>query len=577
MEYTKEEKDKLSKYYKRKNEILEKMTIIDDQGMADVAEEPYYDKAYLDHQIEEQEQYARLQKDLDVTLQRIYDIDNGARSREKTKQWEEERKLFTKGSFVNEHVSDAQLKEDIFSQKQKAITIANELCDPKVGSPYNIAILGNWGTGKTSFCRYIKEAISQKNKEKNKKNNYKIVDFNAAEYSSKVLSEIKSEHIEQQWSNLLKVMFEAYEKEHSIIGTIRYNRIHLCEKTQLGQILIYLICIGLVFIPLLLVEGASQLWDISDDYIAVLGKVSKLVGFTLAMLPVVKNALVSLIPISERVKSATKLPSYVDILGTREKIVFDTKVLLKAWLKKPDEKIFIFIDDCDRCSTEGIMEFFESMHLFLDLEKVFFIFAIDPRLLKTAIAKYYSKNGSDALVTHFLQKYISRVYSIEESDYSNLVDSMSKIIEPDSNDKHCLTDEEYKDFLDCISTESITPRSVKQLLNTIVSLKNYYMSDQELGGQFFFKDVMGWYIMNYYYTSICNQLRSFLRIDYSRYTLKNIIEISKIDAEDLRKSKVFAKIADCYIIDFILIELNMGMMIRRSVFNDSDMNIKAVE
>ena len=71
-----------------------------------------------------------------------------------------------------------------------------------------------------------------------------------------------------------------------------------------------------------------------------------------------KKLLSASIPLSKKVIDTLKMPSYVEQLGTRERVSDDLKILLKAWLPKNNQKIVIFVDELDRCSEKGISEFF---------------------------------------------------------------------------------------------------------------------------------------------------------------------------------------------------------------------------
>lgn len=595
--YTKEEEDQLISLQKQRDNVLKDIAgfesangMIEPDDIEDCNIGDYYDREYERIMKEEAEYYDELWKKEDELSKQIFNVNYSAGARKRKDNWKTEKETFENGNIINETVSDDELKEDVFCRKQKAASIADLLCDDDVKSPYNIAVLGKWGTGKTSFCRYIINAIREKDNEKQEKESekkkrkkkgkktkyfYKVIDYNAAEYSSKVLNEGQGEHIEQQWSNLLKVLLESYEEEHSVLGPFKYNWNHFIMKKPLGRVLLYLLIVCTAFIPLAIVEAASFFWDVSDTLINLFGNVSGIVGALLVLLPIIKNAVNVMGPVSDRVKSATDLPNYLDVLGTRERIVYDLKVLLKSWLIRPEEKIIIFVDDCDRCSVEGIMELFEAMHLFLTFERVFFVFAIDPRLLKEAIAKYYNKNGSNALVDSFLQKYVARSFVLENPDYSNYINNLSTLVEPENNQKHCLSNEEYSSIIALVDKEENTPRSVKQVVNTIVSLKNYYMSDEKLGERFIFKEVIAWYILNYYHTAISDELRKKLKIWNAHRKIGEVIGNKPIGDVAFNESEVWKTVSEYHVQDLMFIELDMGLMIRSYSFEGNDIASEA--
>ena len=574
-DYTEEEKSKLSELKKEEKNILNDINIFEiEHGMVESEEFPLddtsYDEDYAEQMKFEDVYYNGLYKKLNDIKLKIFNLENAPISREKEKKWNEEIASFMNGNYINEEITEKELEKDILVRKEKAQIIADALCNNSIHSPYNIAILGEWGTGKTSFCRYIKKAITLKNIQGNKKkkkckDTYKIIDFNAAEYSSKVINEGSKEHVEQQWSNLLKVLLEVYENEHPILGAIKFNWIRFISKKPVGRIILYCFLVILASIPFLAVE-------ILDTDLQLIGNVSGIAAMVLILLPVFKSSLNLMVPISDKVSNAFKLPNYIEVLGTREKIVSDTRVLLKSWLRKPEERIIVFVDDCDRCSIEGVMELFEAMHLFLDLERVFFVFAIDPRLLRRAISKYYDKEDSNSLVDQFLQKYVARTFILEQPDYSNYISSLSVIVEsePSEKGKHCLTDDEYKIITNLVCTEVNTPRSVKQIVNTIVSLKNYYMSDNDLGKQASFDEIILWYLLNYYYTNVSDKLRHFFTKDIYFYNMKELIDLAKINEETCIQSEIWENIERFFVFDIAFADLKLGMLIRKYSFNKAE-------
>ncbi|SCW61970.1 KAP family P-loop domain-containing protein [Lachnospiraceae bacterium C10] len=511
----------------------------------------------------------------DEFKKRIYEEKKKKISAERCDGHKKEADLFRKGKLVSETLEDYN-NPDIFDRKRVAKNVAEELCDPLTQSPHNIAVLAEWGTGKTTFFKYIQDEIKEKNKKDNsKKNRYKVVNFNAAEYSSKVISTNSSEHVEQQWCNLLKALFAEFEKEHPIKAGISYNFWRFWELKSIGKCLLHLI---VIVINIVIIFLFNLLLD--SDIIKNLDVIKNLdfkslniiEGISLGLVtfvPIVSKSLNTAIPISNKIGAFANLPSYSDIFGRRDKIRTDFKVLLKAWLKeKNGEKIIIFVDDCDRCSEDGIMELFEALHLFLDFKNVIFVFAIDEKVLNRAIFKYYGDSESQALADQFLQKYISDTIVLNKPNYGKLIGSLKEIIEPSMDEQkkypgvHCLSEDEYEKFIRYLPFQMTpTPRCVKQLLNNVVRLKNLYMNDYDLAKAASFETIIAWYMFNYFYTADCEKLKT---KSFSKNYLKfNELSDDTID-EKVKNTYIWRDLQDTYVGEIITIDSILTMMLAKT-------------
>ncbi len=499
----------------------------------------------------------------------IYVENNKKESIKRFEEYKNEGNLFRKGNLVSE-ILDESDSPDIFERKRLAKNVADELCDSLIKSPHNIAVLAEWGTGKTTFFKYIQEEIREKNKNNNpKRDKYKIVNFNAAEYSSKVISSNSSEHVEQQWCNLLKELFTAFEKEHPIKAGISYNYHHIFELQSIGKCLLHLIVI-LINVAIIILFNLLLSIDVIKDF--DLKSLNTIAGIALGLVifvPIVSKSLNAAIPLSSKIGGLAKLPSYSDILGERDKFKTDFKVLLKSWLnEKNNERIIIFVDDCDRCSEEGIMELFEAMHLFLDFKNVFFVFAIDEKMLNNAINKYYGNGESQALVDQFLQKFISDTIVLNKPNYGTLIGSLREIIEPSKEEQeqypgiHCLSEQEYEHFIRYLPMQMTpTPRCVKQLLNNVVRLKNLYMDDRDLARSASFDTIIAWYMLNYFYTADCARLKAnmiskeYLKLDELSNNLIN---------KDIEKLYEWMDLKDSYVGEIVAIDRIFAMLLNKT-------------
>jgi predicted KAP-like P-loop ATPase len=130
------------------------------------------------------------------------------------------------------------------------------------------------------------------------------------------------------------------------------------------------------------------------------------------------------------------------------------KIILKKHLK--EKNLVIIIDDLDRCDVENTLQILALMKLFLDIDKVICIVAVDLNRLQQAWKQKYGDMGSDDQVG-----YLDKIFQIK----INL---------------HTPTNEQIRDFLqelvpgikeDVLSLFSNllnkNPRAIKRTLNLI--------------------------------------------------------------------------------------------------------------
>lgn len=386
-------------------------------------------------------------------------------------------------------LSDNITTEDIFNRKETAKTIANTLCNPSTNSPFNVGILGKWGQGKTTFLNYIQEGISQNLN----KSNIHIIDFNASEYSSQ----------EQIWANIASKLFHSFEKEQNFAKTkYLYAKFINNKSNYFFKLIINLFIIVLLFLIAFATKFTFSFKNLFG-YIASFGfglsgvilLISKIV------IPFFKSSISSSLPLSNIIMARIKLPSYDDTLGTRAQITSDINTLLLAWIPKSYEKIIIFVDELDRCTDKGIVEFFESIQLLINTPKLFFVFAIDPDQLNKAILNYYKSNSlsSSNFVNNFLDKYVAVTIPLHNNiKYSVYVDSLINDVIP-SNNTYCFSEgeiEKIKTYIDMIPSERLTPRKVKKTINALLLLKEFCVTEINKTSVVDFRELIAWFIFS---------------------------------------------------------------------------------
>ena len=263
--------------------------------------------------------------------------------------------------------------KDLFDREILATEIAMQLINNSSSNPLNICVLGKWGQGKTFFMNLIRKKIEEGSKDR-----IKIINFDAATYNTQ----------EKIWANLSTIIFKKYEQSVNFPKT----KYFICKfKCKIKDYVENFILTFLIFGIIILLNFLKFIID--SNVIDTIITFSTLLFFlTSFSIPMVKIMLSSSVSLSSRIKGTFKLPNYIQDLGSQASITEEIELLLGIWLKNENSKLVLLIDDLDRCDQKGVLEFFQAIHLLQPINKINFIFAIDPEYLNKSIVDLNKKN-----------------------------------------------------------------------------------------------------------------------------------------------------------------------------------------
>ena len=433
----------------------------------------------------------------------------------------ETQNLYSLGTILNDHLPTI----DLLNREPKAREIANIICADSSTNSFNVGVIGEWGSGKSTFIDFIKKFVIQNSKSNN---NTIVLSYDASSYSDQ----------NQIWASFSKLLFERYEN-NILFPRFKYTfvKVNKNKKKYFGHFVLYLATIFAVF---LLVWGSKY----SFSFDALIGKFVGY-GFTISgllllttqiIIPWIQKSISASIPLSQKILSKFSLPSYIETLGTREQISNELNILFEAWIPKSNQKIVIFVDELDRCSNKGISEFFQSIQLFVPTKKLIFVFAIEPSHIKTALLNTYdlSKDEIDAFTMQYLDKYVSVVIPLDNNfSYRKIVNQL--VCEVNNGNTICITDDELKAIEKCIDIlphNYMTPRKVKKLVNLLVLTKDYCINSYT-SLTINYCELFSWIVLNsffhdaaYYATTLYTKQRQFTPLKHvlNYSTQKNLFE-----------------------------------------------------
>lgn len=291
-------------------------------------------------------------------------------------------------------------------------------------SPSTIGLYGDWGSGKSSLMKLVRQKIEKRNK--------------VARGGDKETGQLKSLCIEfNGW------LFEGYEDaKTSLCGVILDS---LADERRFGPKVADKAKELLQKIDFKKILGKGVKYGL--DYLLT-GGIGSLAGLTLS------SVLASL------KDSAAKVdPKQIEELLTKIKADEKTRTEIKNFRKEfgelladsEVENLVVFIDELDRCLPDTILEIFEAMRLFLFVDGTSFVIGADQRLIQYAIkSKYKEVPGNNLDIgKEYLEKVVQYPITIPE-----------------------LNKPEVNQYLSCLLLEkTLSAEEFKQLLTVIYSLQ----------------------------------------------------------------------------------------------------------
>lgn len=317
-------------------------------------------------------------------------------------------------------------EEDFFRHEDIADNIVNIIETQK--TPYNIALIGKWGTGKSSIVELVKRKLGNPKK-------YKFAEINAWKYEKEELRRTllkqvfeaidgkkEKELINEQLDNLTNIVIkEEVNKNTEKVNIIKkiWNKLLLLSipviKLGIQAILVFLVITIIYFIGYFILSVIRGEEIIIGEYVTSYiksGFVSKaIIAF---LTPIIKE----LIDVY-KVKGLNFWKIVYPKTGTDE-----YEELLKKYLGSFKKKVVVIVDDIDRLTTPKIVEALDAIKAFAEFQKIVFIVPFDDSVLKKALEvseKEYQVDTQMVQSELFLDKLFQfRVYMPPLPEYDIL-------------------------------------------------------------------------------------------------------------------------------------------------------------
>jgi hypothetical protein len=307
-------------------------------------------------------------------------------------------------------ISDAPVgaRGDVFKFDRYVGPVMSILTDPDQQTPFTIGIFGPWGSGKSTVLKMLNESLAAYPY----KDRFVRVDFNPWLYRAEGNMLIP----------LLNSLRDALEEDPSqrFLNTVK----------KLGEIILRL--------------GADVLLkSFTSDKVSV-----------------------------ESLEKLEKV--YVEERGRTDSVIRRLRKLLASELaevRKSGSKVVVFIDDLDRCEPGDIINVLEAVKLFLDLENVFVIFALDREVITRGIQIRYrdfkfERDRASAIGAEYLEKMIQLPIELFPLDSEQIKGFLGRLSSNAADPKQQATVALLQTMV------SPNPRRIKRLLNSFAVIRS---------------------------------------------------------------------------------------------------------
>ena len=324
-------------------------------------------------------------------------------------------------------------EKDCLGRDKLVKTLAGMFAQTECDNGFTMALLGDWGQGKSTVMGLLENELRQ-NKKK-----FDFAKYNAWEFekADNIAAGIAQEAV--------KGLKRGFCGIHQIILAICFNVIE--NRWNLCKLLFF----GIISWILYKCFGLHDFSVKGDDLLKGLLKTAPL-GFTVvSTLFYLGKMIIDFFahPLPRNLEKYFKLPNYAKHLGLVPvlKRHLDTLCMLKLnAIKIPftkrkigkDRKLLLFIDDLDRCNVDHIAKVLDAIRLAMTIQNVIVMIGIDHRIAFKAIRKHYEeladdgdRGGAGEIARDYLGKIIQLPLQLRAATHEELKEYVfEKLFDP---------------------------------------------------------------------------------------------------------------------------------------------------
>jgi|GEM_PF-3546838 len=336
---------------------------------------------------------------------------------------------------------DRPAHKDLLGREPLVYCLSHLFASDKQDTPLTLALLGDWGAGKSSVMQMIEDRLKEDWPDR-----CRFAWFNAWEYekTENMGAGLAQEVVnglfdELSWLNRwrVQVRFVIKRLRKSVVQNLLMLSISFVAVLVVSWAILNMLDTfsfgktvavgGAGALILLLIKGLSMLATTMQHPFATTMKTflkAPQYGEHLGMIPVLREQLCDMVPIVlqlPRYRFDRQLPpgpqSRESERDWRDWLL-DCCNAASEWFVRyiprvtgRNERLIVWVDDLDRCDQNGITATLEAVRLIMDIPNVIVCIAVDHRIALRAIAQQYDKLASDkrpkeAIARDYLGKII---------------------------------------------------------------------------------------------------------------------------------------------------------------------------
>lgn len=372
------------------------------------------------------------------------------------------KKNMKKKYFIKDAAIDS-IDKDVFNHKDIAENIVNVIETEE--TPFNLAIIGKWGIGKSSVIEIVKGKLKDPKK-------YKFHEINAWKYEKEALRRAltKQLFISLDRNEQTKAVEDFKQKSSTIMKEKEEQNSLLNQlKDMFGETIRILVkaFIILTFIVLVLsiligIYSIFRKEDYGSNWIWIMNKLLSVTTVVSVLIAIFEKYIEINFNVSNKITTINNPIRDVD----------QYEDLLKEHLKKIKYKEIVIIDDLDRLSPEKIVEALDAIKAFTELKNIIFIVPFDDDILRKALVDNKIKLNESYVVEGelFLDKLFQfKIYMPPLPEY-DLKQYTDVIIAEEAPGILEICPNNYKDIMNVLIYPDVkTPRQVKKIINTFMN------------------------------------------------------------------------------------------------------------
>jgi hypothetical protein len=329
-----------------------------------------------------------------------------------------------------ELTGDQLADSDALDRVRYADALATLVLLPDTG-PMTIGIHAPWGAGKSSFMRFlewqlIRHAAADDSAPGTAEHVIPIW-FNAWQY----------EGANQIWAGLTHQITQGMERSmprwRRLTTRIGYAVQRRGPQFWLG--VFTPLVVALIVAATWLVVGGEVAKQLPKDVQSLVATLPATVVTAFGFLAVLSRFFKRTKPVSEGLLDYVRQPNYREHMGYQHQVLEDIRYLTGRLRRRGQApRVFVFIDDLDRCSDEKVLETLQAINLLLTASGCYVFLGIDTDMIIRAIQRHFDFEGdAQEKARSYLRKILQINLRLHTPDGRRTLDFLGSFFTEDSH------------------------------------------------------------------------------------------------------------------------------------------------